>query len=110
MLLQSHVSRESFAVGDSQRFCEPGGGVIGRSNVADLAFTNQAIKSAKRLFERGLLVVDMRVVEVDMIGSEAFQGFLRCGSNRLGRQAFQLRMHTNFRADSHPIALISLRE
>ncbi len=86
---------EALTIGD----VEPGlcalRGVVRDADVADLAGLHQGIERGDSLLERGVLVVEMRVVQVDVVALQARQRRIRRGRDGRGGQTAEVGMLTH---------------
>ena len=67
---------QTLTIGNPQRLHELPGGVVGATDVADLARLQKVIESAQRLLERRLPIPLVHLIEVDVIGAEPTQAVL----------------------------------
>ena len=60
------------------------GSVVGQRHVAGLAGGAELLEDGHGLLQRRVRVVEVRVVEVDVVGAQARQGFLQGGADVAG--------------------------
>ena len=68
--LHRDVSGKPLAIGDLERLGEPWRRVVRGGNVPNLAFFDERIERAQRLFQRRVGIVRMRVVQIDAIDAQ----------------------------------------
>src|SRR5690606_15149740 len=77
--LHDLIAWQALCSGYGERLAQAACLIIGGADGADLSGFDQAGEGAQRFFERHVGVVDMREVDVDIVGLEASEGSLeRC--------------------------------
>ena len=112
MRLQAVVACVAVPVALPQGTGQPPGRVVGRADIAHLALPYQVVEGAQGLVQRGLPVVGVRLVEVDVVGLQAGQRGLDGVHDVAAREALVVRpvahRSAHLRGDHQAVAVAAL--
>ena len=83
MRLQGRELRKPMRALEIERRSEPPRRVVGGADVADRARLHEGVEGAQRLLQRCLLIVEVRVVEVNAVGLQALERGVRLALDRV---------------------------
>ena len=109
MLLDSNVPRGPVTIADLERLHETWRGDVRRRDVANLSLANEPVERSECPFEWRVLVVDVRVVQVDPIRAEPPEGRLSGRPDDVGAQTFEPPCLTDLRREHDAITHTVLR-
>jgi hypothetical protein len=96
---------EAFGLGDAHPLLDAGGRVVGDADVAHLARVDQPGQRREGLLQRNGLVVEVGVVQIDVVGSQALERRIRSATDVVGGQAAELRVLAHLRGEHHIVAI-----
>src|SRR5215204_5952776 len=87
-LLNAAVTREPARTADAACALDPPCGVVAAADLAHLAGRHELAEGFERLVERHRTMIDVRVVEVDMVGVQAAETAVDGDQDRSAREVF----------------------